>query len=149
MCIRDRNFLVRYEAIQKIGKKAVLNHPPPLTIGGVGGITTESPYGEYIVKLPLHDDEAEATFVGACLEKITQTFPQYPLQGAVEQDIRAAFIANGGQVENLPKLPKTVGGDVDTQDTSDQGIVGPESDECKIVDSTMGDHVFKDCKFNQ
>ena len=89
-----------------------MEQPPPLTIGGVGGVTTKSPYGAYSVKLPLHD-AAEAHFTGVCLEKVTESFPQYPIHGAVDEDIRTAYKIAGGSVKDLPRLPKSVGGDVD------------------------------------
>ena len=41
------DFVVRYHAIQKLGSRATLEQPPPLIIGGIGGVTTESPYGAY------------------------------------------------------------------------------------------------------
>ena len=81
-------------------------------MGGVGGVTTKSPYGAYTIKLPLCDD-TEARFSGVCLRKVTETFPRYPIHGAVEQDIHTAFKAAGGSMENLPTLPRYVGGDVD------------------------------------
>ena len=105
-------FLVRYKAIQKLGNRATLHIPPPLRIGGVGGIVVKSPYGAYNVKLPLYNG-TDASFTGTCLEKLTEEFPQYPLQGAVEEDIRTAYKISGGDVNDLPKLPRFVGGEVD------------------------------------
>ena len=66
----------------------------------------------HTVELPTHDT-TEARFTGVCLEKITETFPQYPIHGAVDQDIRTAYKIAGGSLQDLPTLPKSVGGDVD------------------------------------
>ena len=40
-------------------------------------------------------------------------FPQYPIHGAVNEDIRTAYKIADGAVQNLPTLPKSVGGNVD------------------------------------
>ena len=115
LCFYDNgcgNFVIKYNAVQKLRKFAILNHPPPLLIKGVGGIVAESPYGEYKITLKKADGKW-IRVAGACLEKIADTFPQYPLHGAVEDDIRSAFKASGGKLKDLPKLPKYIGGDVD------------------------------------
>ena len=63
--------------------------------------------------MPLHNGE-NATMSGVCLEKITATFPSYPLQGEVEQDLIQAFKETKKRIsKQLPKLPKFVGGDTD------------------------------------
>ena len=63
--------------------------------------------------MPLHNGE-NATMSGVCLEKITPTFPCYPLQGKVEQDLIQAFKETKKRIsKQLPKLPKFVGGDTD------------------------------------
>ena len=49
---------------------------------------------------------------GICIDKITGTFPPYPLSD-VERDIHQAFINKGGDISQLPKLPRFVGGDTD------------------------------------
>ena len=60
------------------------------------------------------DNEENATMSGDCLEKITATFPSYPLQGEVEQDLIQAFKETKKSIsKQLPKLPKFVGGDTD------------------------------------
>ena len=106
-------FLVRYRAVQKLGsKRATLRTPPPLYIRGIGGIVVESPYGSYKVQLPLAEG-GEATLSGTCLEQVTEEFPMYPLQGAVEEDVRTAYKISGGDVNDLPRVPKFVGGEVD------------------------------------
>ena len=105
-------FLVRYKAVQKLGSRATLNIPPPLQVMGIAGIVVESQYGCYNVKLPLANGR-NAEFTGLCFEKLTEDFATYPLQGAVEEDIRTAFRISGGNVDDLPRLPKSVGGQVD------------------------------------
>ena len=47
-------------------------------LGAVGGVTAESPYGAYTIKLPLYDD-TEARFSVVCLHKVTETFHRYPI----------------------------------------------------------------------
>ena len=46
---------------------------------------------------------------GICLDRITSTFPYYPLT-EVANDITKDYVSAGGNPENLPKLPKSVGG---------------------------------------
>ena len=69
-------------------------------------------HGIYRVKLPLFNGN-DAVFSGVCLDQITVQFPKYPLQGRVEKDIRNGYKQIGGDVKNLPKLPKYVGGNID------------------------------------
>ena len=59
----------------------------------------------------MHNGE-NATMAGVCLEKITEVFPNYPLQGVVEQDLIQAF-KEIKKRKQLPKLPKFIGGDTD------------------------------------
>ena len=67
----------------------------------------------YQVKIPLHNGE-NATMSGVCLEKITATFPSYPLQGEVVQDLIQAFKGTKKRIlKQLPKLQKFVGDDTD------------------------------------
>ena len=106
------DFVSRYDAIKRIGNKSKQEHKGPVKIGGVGGLMTKSPYGIYSVKLPLYDG-SEAVMSGVCLDQITSTFPTYPLQGKVMQDIVSAYRQSGGKANDLPKIPQTVGGDTD------------------------------------
>ena len=48
-----------------------------------------------------------------CLYQITNTFPLYPNQGQVKDDILKAFQEKGNEIKNFPNLPKFVGGDID------------------------------------
>ena len=59
----------------------------------------------------LHNGE-NATTSRVCLEKITVTFPSYPLQGVAEQDLIQAFKETEKRTSKL-KLPIFVGGDTD------------------------------------
>ena len=106
-----RRFAVRHQTVQRLGHRAreVLKGPTPL--GGVSGMKCVSPYGVYQVKLPLANGQI-ASFTGACMEVITETFPSYPLE-QIQADITASFIASGGKATDLPKLPGSVGGDTD------------------------------------
>ena len=106
-----KQFVCQFDAINRIGQRAVIEVQGPTDLGGVGGIKLESPHGIYRVALPLGNGE-EAVLTGACLDKITETFPSYPLQGEVEKDIRVAYNNNGGNVRKLPDLPASVGGDI-------------------------------------
>ena len=77
----------------------------------MGGLTSASQHGIYKVKIPLHD-VSQARMAGVCLDKITSTFPTYPLQGRVISDINA-YQKAVGDVKTLPAIPKFVGGEID------------------------------------
>ena len=85
-----------------------------LILRGVNGQESICPYGEWKVRLPLLNGN-EAILIGICVDEVTETFPEYPLD-KVEDDFRMEF---GEQPENqvvcprLPKLSKKVGGKVD------------------------------------
>ena len=87
--------------------------PGPLYLRGAGDQKTECPHGIYEFNLPLKDGY-DATFTGMCLDKVTSTFPTYPLK-EVEEDVRDLCRKEGGEnlLNALPKLPSEVGGDVD------------------------------------
>ena len=61
--------------------------------------------------MSLHDGK-NIHLSGICLDKITHTFPTYPLN-EVERDIHKAFLKSGGDPSDLPKLSPHVGGDTD------------------------------------
>jgi len=103
------DFVVSHKAIQLLGPHATQLSSHPVTIGGVGNTQTHSTRGVYNVKIPLHDG-TEASFSGVCLEKITETFPTYPL-AEVEKDINQHYYSTNHSGK-LPKLPSSVGGDV-------------------------------------
>ena len=47
------DFVSRRSAIDKIGDEAVLKCDGSVNLGGIGGITTQSPHGVYTVKLTI------------------------------------------------------------------------------------------------
>ena len=106
------DFVATINAIRRIGDRAKQVHAGPITLGGVGGITTKSHHGIFSVKLPLSNGK-DATLTGVCIDKITETFPFYPLSGKVENDIIKDFEEKVGNRSLLPRLPKEVGGNVD------------------------------------
>ena len=84
----------------------------PVSMGGVGCITTNSTHGIYSVSLPLSSKQ-DATMTGVCLQKITSPLPLYPLQGKVENDIQSGWQQQGGDGTQLPSLPPHIGGPID------------------------------------
>ena len=105
-------FVCKADAVKRIGNRARKEYDGPITLGGVGGINTQSQHGIYSVKLPLASHK-EAIMTGICLDKITEDFPQYPLTGKVQNDLMKEFKENGGDSKTLPQLPNEVGGNVD------------------------------------
>ena len=47
------------------------------------------------------------------MDRITNTFPIYPIHGEVREDICKAYREKHNNEKNLPKLPEFVGGDID------------------------------------
>ena len=80
----------RYSAIKRLRRRAKQEYRGPMQLGGVGGVKAESKYGIYQVKLPLCSG-SDAILSGVYLEKITESFPTYPLQGKVMQDILSSY----------------------------------------------------------
>ena len=105
------DFISRFDAVRNLGNRAVQVCPGPIRIGGVGGISTETPHGIFNVSIPLKNGN-DAKMSGICMNKITATFPTYPLR-EVGKDIREAFKKNGGDMKTLPSLPESVGNDTD------------------------------------
>ena len=108
-----KNSVIRYEATQQLGinrAKQIVSKPVP--VGGVGGVTTQSTRGIYTFTLPLATN-IDVKMTGVCLDTLTTTFPLYPLQGKVEDDIQRSWSENGGDVKQLPRLPPYVGGQID------------------------------------
>ena len=106
------DFVVRSKAIPLLHNRATLQHEGPITLGGIGDVSTTSSNGIYSVTLPKYDG-SDVTMTGVSLEKITLTFPEYPLDGSVIKDIHTAFTNTGGNPSTLPTLPSIIGGDVD------------------------------------
>ena len=101
-------FVSEHDAVLKLGSRARQTMPGPIDLGGVGGTVAVAWHGEYEVSLPLFDG-TNIPFTGLCLDQITQKFPVYPLQGAIEDDLNQAHNLTGDK-RKLPRLPRTVGG---------------------------------------
>ncbi|XP_066917918.1 uncharacterized protein [Clytia hemisphaerica] len=106
------DFVVRDHAIDQLESRARLQEKGPIKLGGVGDVSTLSSKGIYSIDLPTFDG-SNVTLTGVALKKITSTFPNYPLDCQVKDDIHDAFRRSGGNPSTLPKLPSSVGGDVD------------------------------------
>ena len=104
--------VTKHGAIVRLGNLATLERRGPTDLGGVGDIKLTSPYGEYRIKIPMFNGDI-ASMSGVCLEQITHEMPIVPLNTQVKDDIESRYIACGGNVEDLPSLPKGVGGEVD------------------------------------
>ena len=102
----------RYQAVKAIGARASKEISGPISVGGVGNSQIQTNYGIYKVKLPLFNG-SDATFSGVCMDQITVEFPQYPLKGKVEDDIKNGYRKEGKNPQYLPRLPKFVGGHTD------------------------------------
>ena len=83
----------------------------PMIINGVSDLKCVCPHGRYEVQIPTWDGE-EVTFSGLCLDTITSEFPQIPL-GLMEEEVRTAYAEQGGDIDELPKLPNLAGGETD------------------------------------
>ena len=101
------DFILSSKAVKLLGPMATMFNNKPINLGGVGDSVTTS-IGSYYVTLPLHDGKS-VTLSGLCLERITSTFPFYPLQ-QVEKDIVNDYRRIG--TKQLPRLPAVVGGEV-------------------------------------
>ena len=102
----------KYDAVRRIGHRAVEEVAGPISIGGVGNSQVKTKHRIYKIQLPLFNDN-EAALSGVCLDEITMKFPTYPMRGWVEVDIKKAYKISGGSLKELPKLPKSVGGHTD------------------------------------
>ena len=56
--------------------------------------------------------EKNVNLSGLCLDKITSTFPLFPLRD-VEKDIHRGYMSSRTDPNDLPKLPNCVGGNRD------------------------------------
>ena len=103
--------VVTADAVKRLGKNVIKTKKGNVSLGGVGGgIAVESPHGECQISLPLANGES-AKIGGLVIDQITHEFPTYPLTD-VEKDIQKAYESSGG-VNKLPRLPPSVGGQVD------------------------------------
>ena len=78
------DFVSRYSAINRLGPLAIQTRKGPLVMHGVGDLVVSTSHGMYGVQLPLADG-GFLSMNGMCLEKITETFPEYPLTGRIEE----------------------------------------------------------------
>ena len=106
------DMVVRHDAILRLGGRAKQEIKGPMSLGGVGNMKVESKHGIYQIRLPLTNGKS-AVLAGVCLDTITNTFPIYPIKGQLQDDIFKAYEENGGNIDSLPKLPDSIGGDVD------------------------------------
>ena len=104
--------VTRFNAIPRLGERAIQEYSGTIQLGGVGGQITESKHGIYSVKLPMYNHD-EAKLTGVCLDEITGEFPRYPIKGTVEDDLVNAYREAGGDINELPQLPSYIGGKVD------------------------------------
>ena len=104
------DFVISKDAVNKLGSRCIKESSNPVILGGVGNCQTEARLGTYSVKLPLHDGR-QISLSGVCLEQITSRMPEYPLE-EVAKDIQTSYTKLGGSCQ-LPKLPNSIGGEVD------------------------------------
>jgi len=96
------DFVIRKDAIDRLGSHAVKIFNGCVNIGGVGGTSTQSSHGIYSINIPLHDGQM-IPMSGICLDQITQTFPMYPLSSA-SADLHKAYATSGGDFSNIQNL---------------------------------------------
>ena len=106
------DFVSRFEAVKHLGTNAVKHSSYEVEMHGVGGSKNVSRRGIYKVSIPLSHG-SNAVLIGPCMDQITETFPQYPLQGKVYDDIKDCYIKEGNNLKFLPNVPKSVGGELD------------------------------------
>ena len=99
-------------AVQRLKGNAKQVYQGSVKLGGVGGVGVESPYGAYEISLPLANGR-NAVMSGLVIEQITNDFPNYVLDTDVQRDIVSEFVKREGNVNDLPKLQKRIGGQVD------------------------------------
>ena len=91
------------QALQSLGR-AVLVNDAPISMAGVGGVTSVTDYGLWSICLPNISGE-NVVITGVCMEKVTSEFPEYHLAD-VEGEIRQ-------KCDTIPKLSNVVGGETD------------------------------------
>ena len=106
-------FLSRYAAVLRLRRSAIQLVRGNFEMKGVGDSRANAGFGIFGVDLPLADG-GYASLQGGCMEVITERFPQYPMKGEIEEDIRKAYaVAAENDVKKLPQLPESIGGDTD------------------------------------
>ena len=69
------DMVCKYEAIQRLGKRAIKEPSGPSTLGGVGDTLTHSEHGLYTIRLPLFNGK-NAVLTGVCLSKNHSILPR-------------------------------------------------------------------------
>ncbi|XP_066931129.1 uncharacterized protein [Clytia hemisphaerica] len=106
------DFISRFEAVRHLGSNAIKQFSGDISMGGVGGSVNITSHGVYTISIPLSHG-VNAMMTGPCMDRITETFPSYPLQGRVYEDIKTQYLKEGNKLQFLPSVPKSIGGDVD------------------------------------
>ena len=106
------DFVSRFEAVKRLGPNAILHSSNDIDVTGVGCSTSVANHGIYKITLPLSNG-SNAVMIGPCMDQITETFPQYPLQGQVYDDIKNHNVQQGNNLQFLPNVPASIGGDID------------------------------------
>ena len=109
-----REAVITNDAAERLKKlnRVLKSKKGNVALGGVGGgIAVESQHGERQVSLPLAANGKNAIIGGLVIDQITHEFPVYALS-EVERDIRKEF-NKSSDTRKLPKLPPSVGGNVD------------------------------------
>ena len=106
------DMVVRKGAVDLLAKLGLAKNirKGPILLSGVGDHTSCTDHGRFLITLPLYNGQ-NVNLSGLCLDKLTSTFPEIEL-GRAEEDIQKdAILAKVNRA--LPKLPKSVGGDID------------------------------------
>ena len=106
------DFISRFEAVKHLGFNAVQQFSGDIQMGGVGGSINVTSHGIYKITIPLRLG-CNAIMTGPCMDRITETFPCYPLKGKVYNDIKDQYVKEGNNLKFLPSVPASIGGDVD------------------------------------
>ena len=104
--------MVKRKAVYLLAKLGLAKNTVegPIILSGVGDHKSVTDHGRFQITLPLHNGK-NVELNGICLDKLTSTFPEIPLLAAEEDIKKDAVLAKISKP--LPKLPKSVGGDID------------------------------------
>ena len=100
------DFIIKQSAIKMLGKFSSQESSHSTLIGGVGN-STAATLGTYNITIPMGNGQL-AKLRGVCMEKITSTFPRYPLTEVFNYICQSY----SGDRSALPKPSAFVGGDV-------------------------------------
>ena len=106
------DMVVKKSAVDHLAKLGLAKNTAegPILLSGVGDHKSVTDHGRFQITLPLHNGQ-NVELNGICLDKLTSTFPHISLQEAGEDIQKDALLAKISKP--LPKLPESVGGDVD------------------------------------